>query len=113
MSFTQGEKVVLSSGRNATFQAALNGIAWVVDEDDRDILTEIDKLSPGIPDVKFKDSWKLEDGCMVEYYDAGGWTFERIVGDGHFEDDANVVFAKKAIASWTAWKLWLEENIEN
>jgi hypothetical protein len=61
-----------------------------------------------VPEVKFVNSWDLQEGETYEIYEADGWNFE------YFEDERvdEIEHAKRSIYSWIAWFNWLESKNE-
>jgi len=61
-----------------------------------------------IPTVRFRESWKLQEGTTLEQYEANGWSFE------YFEDERvdEIEHARRAAYAWIAWLNWLESKDE-
>ena len=59
-----------------------------------------------VPEVRFRESWKLSDGGKYEIYEADGWQFE------YFEDENvdEIGLTKRIIYSHIAWLNWLEKK---
>jgi hypothetical protein len=59
-----------------------------------------------IPEVRFRESWKLNNGGKYEIYEADDWQFE------YFEDKNvdDVELTKRVIYSHIAWLNWLEKK---
>lgn len=55
--------------------------------------------------VKFDREHDLRDGEMVRYFQASDWSFSSLP-----DEDADIDYARKAIAAWQAWVEFLESG---